>query len=68
MSELTPSDRAPGLLLGEGVGLPDDVEIGGHVVIHAGTRIGSGCTIQDHAVIGKPPKLGTRSTASREAP
>ena len=36
-AELRPSDRAPGLLLGEGVELPDDVEIGGHVVVHAGT-------------------------------
>jgi acetyltransferase-like isoleucine patch superfamily enzyme len=68
MSELAPSDRAPGLLLGDGATVPDDAEIGGHVVIHAGTKIGSGCAIQDHAVIGKPPKLGSRSTASRDAP
>jgi len=50
------------------VELPEDVELGGHVVIHAGTRIGSGCVLQDAAVVGKPPKLGPRSTASREAP
>ena len=30
--------------------------------------IGAGCVFQDHAVVGKPPKLGSRSTASREAP
>ena len=32
---LQPSDRAPGLLLGEGVELPDDVLLGGGVVVHA---------------------------------
>jgi acetyltransferase-like isoleucine patch superfamily enzyme len=60
---LSPSDRAPGLLLGDGVTLPDDVAIGGHVVIHAGTTIGAGASIQDGAILGKPLALGTRSTA-----
>ena len=44
---LRPSDRAPGLLLGDGVELPDDVELGANVVVHAGTRgraRGRGCT------------------------
>jgi acetyltransferase-like isoleucine patch superfamily enzyme len=66
--ELTPSGRAPGLLLGAGVELPDDVAIGGHVVIHAGTVVGEGARIQDGVVLGKPLALGARSTASREAP
>ena len=39
---LRPSDRAPGLLLGEGVALPPTVELGGNVVIHEGTVIGGG--------------------------
>jgi acetyltransferase-like isoleucine patch superfamily enzyme len=65
---LSPSERAPGLLLGEGVDLPADASLGGNVVIHAGTRIGAGTRIQDGAVIGKPLALGSRSTASREAP
>ena len=55
---LRPSDRAPGLLLGEGVELPPTVEIGGHVVIHAGTQMGGEVRIQDGAVIGKPLALG----------
>jgi UDP-2-acetamido-3-amino-2,3-dideoxy-glucuronate N-acetyltransferase len=63
---LHPSDRAPGLLLGEGVTLPDDVEIGGNVVIHAGTTIGAGVQIQDAAVLGKPLALGAHSHASRD--
>jgi acetyltransferase-like isoleucine patch superfamily enzyme len=62
--ELRPSERAPGLLLGEGVELPDSVELGGHVVIHAGTVVGDGARIQDSAVLGKPAALGPRSTAA----
>ena len=68
-AELRPSERAPGLLLGEGVELPDDVEIGGNVVVHAGTRIGAGVRLQDGCVIGKPVALGSRSSAAGgEAP
>jgi acetyltransferase-like isoleucine patch superfamily enzyme len=65
---LQPSDRAPGLLLGDGVELPDDAHVGAYVVVHAGTVLGPGCTLQDHAVVGKPLALGPRSTASREPP
>ena len=63
---LRPSDRAPGLLLGEGVVLPPTVELGGNVVIHEGTVIGGEARIQDGAVVGKPLALGPRSSASRE--
>lgn len=65
---LRPSDRAPGLLLGDGVLLPPTAEVGGNVVIHAGTQIGGEVQIQDGAVIGKPLALGARSTAPRETP
>lgn len=65
---LQPSDRAPGLLLGDGVDLPDDVLLGGHVVIHAGSVIGPGCKLQDGAIVGKPLALGAQSSASRAAP
>ena len=41
------SDRAPGLVLGDEVALPDDVRLGAHVVIHDGTVLGSGCEVQD---------------------
>src|SRR5919204_3724327 len=68
MSSLYPSDRAPGLLVGEGVHISDDAEIGGNVVIYAGTRIGSGCTVGDCAVIGRFPTLGPLSSAPRERP
>jgi len=58
---LAASDRAPGLLVGEGVELPDSLEIGGHVVIHAGTVLGEGVRLQDGVVLGKPVALGPRS-------
>ena len=53
-AELRPSERAPGLLLGDGVDLPDDVELGGHVVVHAGS-------LMVHAVSGPDsPRLTRR--------
>jgi acetyltransferase-like isoleucine patch superfamily enzyme len=51
---LQPSSRAPGLLAAEDVEIAADAEIGGHVVLHAGVRIGRGCVVQDGAVLGKP--------------
>jgi acetyltransferase-like isoleucine patch superfamily enzyme len=66
--EMTPSDLAPGLLLGAGVELGEGVEIGGHVVIHPGTRVGDRVTIEDGAVVGKSPRLSKSSSAPRDAP
>jgi acetyltransferase-like isoleucine patch superfamily enzyme len=66
--ELAPSARAPGLLLGRQVEVGDDVQLGGNVVIHSGTSIGSRVLIQDCAVIGKSPRLGSRSSAPRDVP
>jgi len=65
---LRESDRAPGLLLGEGVELPDSLELGGNVVVHAGTRLGEGVRLQDGAVLGKPLALGPHSNAPRDEP
>jgi acetyltransferase-like isoleucine patch superfamily enzyme len=65
---LQPSDRAPGLLVADGVSIPDSVELGGNVVVHAGTALGEDVRVHDGAVLGKPVSLGTRSTASREEP
>jgi acetyltransferase-like isoleucine patch superfamily enzyme len=48
------------VLLGEGV------TFGAHVVVHAGTMIGAGCAIEDHAVLGKPPRLARHSSARGE--
>ena len=46
---LSPSDRAPGLLLGDGVQVPPVAQIGGNVVIHAGTVLGHDVRLQDGA-------------------
>jgi UDP-2-acetamido-3-amino-2,3-dideoxy-glucuronate N-acetyltransferase len=62
------SDSAPGLLVGEGVELPDDAELGANVVIHAGVQLGRGVRIQDHAVVGKALVLGRHSQAARGEP
>lgn len=62
---LQQSDRAPSLLLGEGVSLPSDAVLGGNVVIHPGVALGAGVVVQDGAVLGKPPAFGSRSRASR---
>ena len=56
------------LVIGEGVEIGADVEIGANVVIHDGTRIGDGCVIQDNVVLGKQPKLSSRSTSRAKAP
>lgn len=63
MGALTASATAPGLMLGEGVQIGADVSFGAHVVVHAGTSIGDGCTVEDHAVLGKRPRLAPRSGA-----
>lgn len=64
MPELTPSDRAPGLMLGPGAEIAQDAQIGAHVVVHAGTRIGAGCRVEDGAVLGKAPRLAPTSAAA----
>jgi UDP-2-acetamido-3-amino-2,3-dideoxy-glucuronate N-acetyltransferase len=59
---LSPSDLAPGLLLGSGVEIGRDVLIGGHVVIHAGVVIGAGARIGDHAQIRDGARIGPGAT------
>ncbi len=65
---MQPSDKGPGLLLGDDVEIGEGVRFGAYVVVHPGTVIGDGCEIQDGAILGKPPKLARHSSASREAP
>jgi acetyltransferase-like isoleucine patch superfamily enzyme len=55
--------RAPGLLLGEDVQIADGVTLGAGVIVHAGTIVGAGCLIEDHAVLGKRPRLARSSGA-----
>ena len=60
---LRPSERAPGLLVGDGVDLPEDAVLGGNVVIHDGSVLGARLRLGDNCVIGKPTTLSARSTA-----
>jgi UDP-2-acetamido-3-amino-2,3-dideoxy-glucuronate N-acetyltransferase len=60
---LRASERAPGLLVGDGVDLPEDAVLGGNVVIHDGTALRAGVRLGDNCVIGKPVTLSARSTA-----
>jgi acetyltransferase-like isoleucine patch superfamily enzyme len=60
---LAPDPRGPGLLVGENVEIGAGVVFGAYVVVHAGTRIGAGCVVEDHAVLGKRPRLARSSSA-----
>ncbi|HEY4450481.1 MAG TPA: acyltransferase [Solirubrobacteraceae bacterium] len=59
MSDASGAASAP--LLAPGVTVGDGVVFGAFVVVHAGTAIGDGCTIEDHAVLGKRPRRSPRS-------
>ncbi len=55
-----------GPILGEGVSVGKDVRFGAFVVVHDGTVIGDDCAIEDHAVLGKRPRLAHHSSARGE--
>jgi UDP-2-acetamido-3-amino-2,3-dideoxy-glucuronate N-acetyltransferase len=59
---LSASERAPGLLLGEGVRIGEGVLIGGHAIIHAGVELGDGARVGDHAQIRDRAKIGAGVT------
>lgn len=62
---MTESPSAPGLVLSPTATVGLDVRFGAHVVVHGDVVIGDGVTIQDGAVLGKPPILSGRSSAPR---
>jgi acetyltransferase-like isoleucine patch superfamily enzyme len=59
---LQPSERAPGLLLGEGVKIGAGALLGGYVVLHAGAEIGEGARIGDHAQVRERAEIGAGAT------
>jgi acetyltransferase-like isoleucine patch superfamily enzyme len=63
---LSSDARAPGLMIGEDVQVGAGVSFGAYVVVHSGTLIGDGCVIEDHAVLGKRPRLAGTSEARGE--
>ncbi len=44
------------------------VLFGDYVVVHEGVAIGADCVIDDHAVLGRRPRLAAHSSAPREDP
>ena len=63
---MRPDGRAPGLIVGDGVQVGEGVSFGAYVVVHPGTIIGERCAIEDHAVLGKRPRLAPQSGAHGE--
>jgi acetyltransferase-like isoleucine patch superfamily enzyme len=63
---LSPDPRAPGLLLGDNVRLGEGVSFGAYVVVHDDTAIGTGGVVEDHAILGKRPRLAASSSARGE--
>ncbi len=57
-----------GPVLADGVRVGAGVSFGFYVVVHEGTVIGDGCAIEDHAVLGKRPRLARHSSAGGEVP
>jgi UDP-2-acetamido-3-amino-2,3-dideoxy-glucuronate N-acetyltransferase len=53
-------------LLGPGVVLGAGISFGAYVVVHEGTVIGDGCSLEDHVVLGKRPRLARHSGAGGE--
>jgi acetyltransferase-like isoleucine patch superfamily enzyme len=64
--ELRADARGPGLMVGDGVEIGVDVRFGAYVVVHSGAVIGDRCAIEDHAVLGKRPRLAPSSSAAGE--
>jgi UDP-2-acetamido-3-amino-2,3-dideoxy-glucuronate N-acetyltransferase len=64
---LLPSDRAPGLHVAQGVVVPDDAQIAPYVTIHAGVELGSGVSIDQGAIVGRPQHIDARSRSPRRA-
>jgi UDP-2-acetamido-3-amino-2,3-dideoxy-glucuronate N-acetyltransferase len=50
-------------LLGERVEVGERVSFGAYVVVHDDTIIGDGCSVEDHVVLGKRPRLARHSSA-----
>jgi UDP-2-acetamido-3-amino-2,3-dideoxy-glucuronate N-acetyltransferase len=62
------AERAPGLVLEDGVRIGEDVSFGPHVTVQAGTVVGDGCVIEAGVLLGKRPRLATTSSAPRDEP
>ena len=59
-----PTPSAPGLVLSPSAAIGEGVTFGAHVVVHGDVVLGDGVTVQDGAVLGKPPRLAAGSAAA----
>jgi UDP-2-acetamido-3-amino-2,3-dideoxy-glucuronate N-acetyltransferase len=62
MSPAAEGTAAP--VIADGAQVGEGVRFGTSVVVHSGTVIGDGCEVQDHVVLGKPPRLAPHSSAT----
>lgn len=63
---MSASEGSVGPVLGHEVSVGEDVRFGAYVVVHDRTVIGENCAIEDHAVLGKLPRLARHSSARGE--
>ena len=54
----------PGAVIHDGARIGANARVGAGVVIHPGTDLGEGCFIEEHAVLGKRPRLRPGSSAA----
>jgi acetyltransferase-like isoleucine patch superfamily enzyme len=59
--DLVASDRAPGLFVVPEAVIPDDTEIAPHVTIYGGVELGSGVSIEQGAIVGRPQQVYART-------
>ena len=65
---LLSSDRAPGLLVAEGVEIPADAQIAPYVTVYGGVELGAGVSLEQGAIVGRPQQLDPRSHSERRPP
>jgi acetyltransferase-like isoleucine patch superfamily enzyme len=66
LAQLSPSDRAPNLLLGAGVTIAEEAELGANVVILDDVIVEAGARIDHGAVLGRPMRANRRSRSTRD--
>lgn len=67
LSVLTPSELAPNLLVGAGVRIADDVELGANIVLHDDVTVEAGARLDHGAVLGRISHFSRRSRSSSVA-
>jgi len=66
LAERSKGAHAPNCSVAPDAQIGEDVTAGSYVVVHRGTIIGDSCHLEDHAVLGKRPRLARHSSAGGE--